>query len=129
MKTSRIWVAAILLLSIGTISKVGAETSDRNEMAKAYLIAEISVINPEAYAQYIAQAPSILAACGGRYIVRAGNSAVREGPQLQGRLVIVEFPSFAAAQTCLDGPEYKAIEHLRTDNAASRIIVVAGLNP
>jgi len=129
MKASRIWAAAICVLSIGAISEVGAETSERNEVAKAYLIAEISVTNPDAYARYIAQAPSILAACGGRYIVRAGNSAVREGPPLQGRLVMVEFPSFATAQACLDGPEYKVIEHLRTDNAASRIIVVEGLNP
>jgi uncharacterized protein (DUF1330 family) len=129
MKTSRIWAAAILLLSIGAIGKVGAVTSEGNEVAKAYLIGEISVSNPDAYAQYISQAPAILAECGGRYIVRAGNSVVREGPPLKGRLVMVEFPSFAAAQNCLDGTEYKAIEHLRTDNAASRIIVVEGFNP
>lgn len=128
MKTSRIWAAALCLLSVGAISKVGAETSEGNEVARAYLIAEISVTNPDAYAQYIAQAPSILAACGGRYIVRAGNSVVREGPPLKGRLVMVQFPSYAAAQACLDSPEYKAIEHLRTDNAASRIIVVEGLS-
>lgn len=79
MRASRIWAAAICLVSIGAISKVGAETSQENAAAKAYLIAEISVTNPDAYAQYIAQAPSILATCGGRYIVRAGNSAVREG--------------------------------------------------
>lgn len=42
---------------------------------------------------------------------------------------MVEFPSFAAAQSCLDGPEYKAMEHLRTDNAVSRIIVTEGMKP
>jgi len=41
-------------------------------VARAYIINEITVTDPAAYAEYVRQAPAVVAAFGGRYIVRAG---------------------------------------------------------
>lgn len=128
MNRKSVCSAALCLVLIGASATVNAGIPGQSDVAKGYIIAEINVTNTEAYAEYVAQVPTILAACGGRYIVRAGNSVVREGPPLQGRLIVIEFPSFAAAQDCLDATPYRSIEHLRTDNAVSRIIVVEGLS-
>jgi uncharacterized protein DUF1330 len=40
--------------------------------SKGYVIAEITVTDPEAYKQYAAIVPPIIAKFGGRYLVRGG---------------------------------------------------------
>ena len=50
--------------------------------------------------------PAILAA-GGRFLAR-GDAAVAFEAGLKSRIVIVEFPSVAAAVACHDGPGYQA---------------------
>lgn len=96
---------------------------------KGYILAEIAVTNPEPYKDYVAAVTPIVAAFGGKYIVRAGRNETREGAGPQGRLVLLEFPSFEAARIFYDSPEYAAILRLRTDNATSRIILLEGYAP
>ncbi|MFO6430204.1 DUF1330 domain-containing protein [Erythrobacter sp. W302b] len=96
---------------------------------KAYVVGEIAVTNPDGYAQYVAKVGPVIAACGGRYLVRGGASEAREGEAAAGRMVVIEFASLAAARACLDGPEYKAVAHLRHANARSRILLVEGVAP
>ena len=48
-------------------------------MAKAYLIGQVTVTNPEGYAQYSAQVPASVAAFGGAYRVRGGPASQVEG--------------------------------------------------
>ena len=48
-------------------------------MAKAYLIGQVTVTNPEGYAQYSAQVPASVAAFGGAYRVRGGTATQLEG--------------------------------------------------
>ncbi len=123
--------AALLLAGAAMVSGMAppAGTAPPAETRKGYLIAEIAVTNPDAYQSYVSVVPAILAKCGGRYLARAGRTRPREGSPVAGRIVVVEFPSLAAAEACLDGPEYKAIEHRRTDNAVSRVFLVEGLEP
>jgi len=66
---------------------------------------------------------------GGKYLVRAGKNATREGAAPEGRLVILEFASFEAAQAFYDSPEYQAILPQRTENATSRIVIMEGYTP
>ena len=45
----------------------------------AYLIADVEVTHPEAYEEYRAKVPAVIAAYGGRYLVRGGACEVLEG--------------------------------------------------
>ncbi|MCX7265966.1 MAG: DUF1330 domain-containing protein [Betaproteobacteria bacterium] len=44
-------------------------------MTKAYLIGQVSVTNPEGYAQYAQNAPATIEKYGGKYIVRGGHTS------------------------------------------------------
>ena len=59
-------------------------------MAKGYWIVHLSVDDAEAYRPYVEKAPEVLAALGGRYLARGGQSETREGDMPHGRHVILE---------------------------------------
>ncbi|MEO1965840.1 DUF1330 domain-containing protein [Hyphomonas sp.] len=96
---------------------------------KAYLIAEIEVVNPEPYKEYVAAAGPIVAAYGGKYLVRGGATEALEGAPPAGRMVVVEFPSMADAKRFYDSPEYTDVRQGRIENAISRFILVEGPAP
>lgn len=96
---------------------------------KGYVIVEIEVTNPDAYEGYKAVVAPMVAAAGGRYLVRGGKVEAREGAPPAGRVVVLEYPSFEAAKAFLESPEYAEIVHLRTDNTNSRLMIVEGTAP
>lgn len=110
----------------------GCATAPAPEAAaspKGYVIVEIDVTNPETYEGYRAAVAPMVAAAGGRYLVRGGRAEGREGPPPRERVVILEYPSFDAAKAFLESPEYAEIIQLRTDNTVSRLMVVEGVVP
>ena len=94
-------------------------------MPKGYWVAHITVNDMDAYQAYRSLVPAILAAHGGRFVVRAGAQTVVEG-EARPRTVVVEFPSLAAAQACYDSAVYQAAKKLRTDASEGDIVVVEG---
>ena len=93
----------------------------------AYLIAEMEVSDPDTYAQYRAKVPEVLAAHGGRFIVRGGTSEAKEGTPPAGRVVVIEFPDMAAARRFYGSPDYQAILPLRLAAAQGRLYLVEGV--
>jgi uncharacterized protein (DUF1330 family) len=94
-------------------------------MAKGYIIGHITVRDPEAYKEYIARDTPILEGLGATFIIRGGPSQVMEG-ESHDRHVVIEFPSYAAAMTAYNDPEYQAVAEIRRASADSTIIVVEG---
>jgi uncharacterized protein (DUF1330 family) len=94
-------------------------------MPKGYIVAHITVRNPEAYKEYIERDTPILKALGGRFVIRGGQSQVVEGESLE-RHVVIEFPSYEAALAAYNDPEYQEVADIRRRNADSVIIVVEG---
>jgi len=94
-------------------------------MPKGYIIAHISVTDPEAYPEYVRLDTPILDALGGQFIVRGGPSEVMEG-SANDRHVVIEFPDFAAAKAAYHDPEYQKVAEIRRRSADSVIIVVEG---
>lgn len=94
-------------------------------MPKGYIVAHITVRNPDAYKEYIERDTPILKALGGSFIIRGGQSQVMEGESLD-RHVVIEFPSYEAAQAAYNDPEYQDVAEIRRRNADSVIIVVEG---
>lgn len=94
-----------------------------------YFIVDITVTENEGYQEYIAQAPAMVKAVGGRYLVRGGEPQGIEGDWSPTRIVIVEFPDEAAFRKLYDNPAYRAILPKRLENTHSRGVLVQGAPP
>jgi len=94
-------------------------------MPKGYIIAHVTVTNPEAYQEYVDRDTPILLGHGGKFIVRGGPSEVKEGSAHE-RHVVIEFPSFDAAMKAYNDPAYQEVAEIRRRNAESTIILVEG---
>ena len=92
-----------------------------------YLVAEIEVKDAEAYKNYTSRVPDLIARAGGRYLVRGGKTTGLEGAAVAGRIVILEFPSFAAAEAFYNAKEYQQILGYRTGASVGRVFLVDGL--
>lgn len=95
-------------------------------MPKGYIIGHITVNDPEAYKEYIVKDTPLIAAHGGRPLVRGGRSETPEGPAFA-RHVIFEFDDFEAAKALYHDPAYQEVARIRRENAESMIILVEGV--
>lgn len=96
---------------------------------KAYVVADIRVTDPTGYQKYLAAISPIVKHYGGVYIARAGRTMSVEGAPPTGRIVIIEFPNFAAAEAFEGSPEALTAGVIRHRTATSRIFVVEGAQP
>jgi uncharacterized protein (DUF1330 family) len=94
----------------------------------AYVIYQGEVIDPERYEEYKIKAAASIAAAGGRYLVRGGDTECLEGEPPVGRTVVVEFPTVQAAQNWYRGEEYAAARRIREGAARARMFIVAGVD-
>jgi uncharacterized protein (DUF1330 family) len=97
--------------------------------APAYVLVDLDVTDPEAYKEYRAKAPAIVAAHGGRYIVRGGAQHHLEPGWDLRRTVLLEFPSLAAAKDWYASPAYQRLLPMRTGSTRSRVVILEGLDP
>ena len=95
-------------------------------MAKAYLVGQITVTNPEGYALYQQHVPKTISDFGGRYLVRGGAATQIEGSSHGERNVVLEFPSRAQAEAWYNSDAYQAIIGHRTNNSTGGLALVDG---
>jgi uncharacterized protein (DUF1330 family) len=95
----------------------------------AYLIADVRVKDAARFEDYRARVPAVIAAHGGRYLVRAGAITPKEGAMPVQRLVILEFPTMEAAQRFYASDDYAPLLKLRLETADSQVILVEGYAP
>ena len=74
--------------------------------APAYLIVEMDISDPERYRQYMAEAPALVKAYGGEYLVRGGRHETLEGQWQPQRLALLRFPSYEQAKAFYDNSDY-----------------------
>lgn len=100
-------------------------------MPKAYVLAELTVPDAAAYAAsgYMGLAEAAVAAHGGRYLVRGGTVTSLEGGPDPARIVILEFPSRAAAEAFHISAEYTPAKNLRQKLSIARFLVLDGYEP
>lgn len=94
-------------------------------MPKGYVIARISVLDPEGYKAYAAAATEAIKVHGGRPVVRGGRYDILEG-EARARNVVIEFDSYEAAKAYYYSPEYQAALRLRMGISVGDIVVVEG---
>lgn len=84
----------------------------------AYAIAHLHDVDVNAeVVEYLRRIDGTLAPFGGKFIVHGGRQMVAEGPA-DGRVIVIEFPDYDAAQAWYASREYQQILPLRLNNAS-----------
>jgi len=92
----------------------------------AYLVADITVHEPEIYQDYVRKAPPFIEKHGGIYRVRGGQVEAQEGSFSPQRLVVVEFPTWERAKSFLNDPGYQAVAAIRHQSATTNMVLAEG---
>ena len=95
---------------------------------KGYVIVQVSDIHdPDAYATYRPCAAETIAQHGGTFLVRGGTAERVEGAGDCGRVVVLEFPSVAAAKAWYASPDYQEALAIRLGASTASAILVEGV--
>ncbi len=92
---------------------------------KGYWVAAVDVTDDAGYVPYTHANGPVIAAHGGRFLVRGAPFTLMEG-RARTRNVVVEFPSFAAALAAYRDPAYQAAIALRRPYSTADLIVLEG---
>jgi uncharacterized protein (DUF1330 family) len=94
----------------------------------AYVIAYMTdVRDQEAMAEYRRRNTDVVAAHGGRFVVRGGAHETLEGDWDPLRVIVIEFADAAAARAWYESEDYAPLRELRQRVADTEIILVEGV--
>ena len=93
----------------------------------AYIYADVEITDPSAYEAYRQQVPALIAAHGGRYLVRGGAVEVLEGSRVPQRQVILEFPDMAHLKAFYTSAQYKKLIAIRQGASHGSLIAIEGV--
>jgi uncharacterized protein (DUF1330 family) len=93
---------------------------------QAYVVSDETTTDEAMIAEYRSQVPATLVPFGGEFVVRGGTMTVVEGEWLHSRVVIIAFPSRAAAEGWYNSPAYQKILPLRHNSAIGNFVIVDG---
>jgi len=79
----------------------------------AYVVARMTVHDPDKLREYAKLAPPYVAKYGGRYLTRGGPLTCLEDTQCEDRVVISQWPEKASAEAFFADPEYREIAKIR----------------
>lgn len=96
-------------------------------MPRAYVIADLDVIDPEAFARYRELSTAAAAEHGARFLVRGGASQVLEGDRQPGRLVVLEFDDVETARRWYASAQYTQARAVRESAATASLVLVEGV--
>jgi uncharacterized protein (DUF1330 family) len=95
-------------------------------MPKGYFFVEVEIADPAAYEAYRTTVPDIIAAHGGKLLVRGGNPQALDGVMPQLRRVIVEFDSPEAVKTFCYSDAYQAVQPIRLKASNGFVCLLTG---
>jgi uncharacterized protein (DUF1330 family) len=96
-------------------------------MMAAYVIANIEVTDAAAYADYRKGVAATITRYGGRFLARGGTVESLEGTFVPKRIVIIEFPSMAAARQWYASPEYAPLLAMRKRASTGDLLIAEGV--
>lgn len=96
-------------------------------MSSAYIIANVTVTNPQQYEEYKKWSTAAMLELGAEVCVRGGKAEVVEGDWTPDRLVILKFPSLEAARAFNTSPQYGKAREARKGAAIMRMVIVEGV--
>ncbi len=121
----------IVALSAAAGIAVGAaavQTLHAQAKAPGFIIAEIDVSNPEAYAkEFLPIASKALAAGGVKFLVRGGKTMAIDGEPPKGRVIIGQYESLEKAHATYTSPAYREARKIGDKYAKFRIYALEGV--
>ncbi len=96
-------------------------------MPSAYIIANVTVTNPEQYAEYKKLSTIAAVTYGAEFCARGGAVDVLEGDWTPDRVVILKFPSIEKARDYYQSVEYQAAVKARQGASVMRMVAVEGV--
>ncbi|CAN5170541.1 DUF1330 domain-containing protein [soil metagenome] len=96
-------------------------------MTSAYILANVEVTNPAQYEEYKKFSSAAMQAHGAEVCVRGGKVEVLEGDWAPERVVLLKFPSVAAARAFNESPEYSLARQARRGAAVMRMVLIEGV--
>lgn len=90
----------------------------------AIAVAIMSVHDADKYREYAMQTPEMVRRHGGRFLTRGEPVTCLEGTTCEGRVVVSEWPSKAAAEAFFSDPDYLAVAALRKEASMMTLLIV-----
>ena len=103
--------------------------SEPTPTVPTYVVNQVEIRDMATYQQYVAMAHPAIAAHGGRILASGGRVETMEGDPVPPRIVVIEFPSWDAAEAYYRSAEYQAARAVRADSATVRFALVEGRPP
>ena len=92
-----------------------------------YVIGNITITDPDAFAEYGRQVPGTIDAYGGTYLVRGGAPEAVEGDYNPVRIVVLQFESVEQAKKWYNSPEYTPLREIRMNASTGDLFFVEGI--
>ena len=93
----------------------------------AYAVADISEISdPQAFKKVIDEAPAVIAASGGRFIIRTENITALDGTPPK-RFAVIAFDNVEKARSWYNSPASKALLDIQKRATKTRFFIVQGM--
>jgi uncharacterized protein (DUF1330 family) len=115
----------VSLDAAAAVAFVAPARSKEAPMPKGYVIARVTVTDPQAYAEYARGATAAIARYNGRPLVRGGAYEALEG-EARTRNVVIEFDSVEQARRYYHSPEYQAAKAKRDGACVAEFVLVEG---
>src|SRR3981189_95655 len=96
-------------------------------MPKGYFVVEVEITDPAAYEAYRTSVPDIIAAHGGRILVRGGDPQSLDGGLPHRRRGIVECHSPEAVKTFYHSDAYQAVLPIRIKASKGFVCLLTGM--
>jgi uncharacterized protein (DUF1330 family) len=124
----------LIVLTCTAMGAFGSEVLHGQTKRPAYLIGQIDVTDPEAYArEYLSKAREIIKAHGGKLVAAAGAAAGSQVVAVDGnppkRVVIYMYPSMEALQAWRNDPAYVQVRAIGEKYATYHTFAVEGVLP
>jgi uncharacterized protein (DUF1330 family) len=93
----------------------------------AYVVADISEISdPQAFKKVIDDAPAVISAAGGRFIIRTENITALDGTPPK-RFSVIAFDNVEKARSWYNSPASKQLLDIQTRATKARFFIVQGM--
>jgi uncharacterized protein (DUF1330 family) len=117
---------SLILATAAALGVAAVEGIQAQGKAPAYVINEINVTDPTAFATYATRQGALIDKFGGRFLARGGKADVVAGSPQPQRITIYVFDSIEKAQAWRDAPEQKELVAIRDKASNFRSFIVEG---
>jgi len=93
----------------------------------AYVLVGLEWHDHEAFAAYRREIVEVVERHGGRFLASSEEADVLEGDWRPARVVVIQFPSVAAAREWYGSDDYRPLHELRARGATTDLLLVDGL--